>query len=235
MWIFSFISYTLPCFIFCWFLGLSLPYHLLCYLFFFLFLFVCLFFFHGFSAFFLPSWIICSFFIFLFFLFKKKSLIALGTSSLHLVMSPLGLSCTAPPFRSRVSTSSKLCNWWFGKVRGLINKIWWIWYFEETVDDGVGRTMPGREAVSGCSPLWLVMAGRSGVNCFVLFILLKIHGDCWQGAGLAKSSQFNCYRVGITGPGATYAVMNQHTSWFVEFLLEIHASISLQGMLSVTT
>ena len=29
--------------------------------------------------------------------------------------------------------------------------------------------------------------------------------------------------------------MSQHSSWFVEFSLEIHASVSLQGMQSVTT
>ena len=49
--------------------------------------------------------------------------------------------------------------------------------------------MPGCGAVSGCSPsgwLWLADLG-DGVNCFV-FYLLKIHGDCWQGAGMAKSS-----------------------------------------------
>ena len=29
--------------------------------------------------------------------------------------------------------------------------------------------------------------------------------------------------------------ISQHSSWFVEFSLEIHASVSLQGMQSVTT
>ena len=36
-----------------------------------------------------------------------------------------------------------------------------------------------------------------------VFFLLKIQGDCWQGAGLVKSSLLNCYSVGITRPGAT--------------------------------
>ena len=143
--------------------GLSLPCHLLCCLL--LFIFCCylffFFFLHGFSVFFV-------------------SLIALGTS-LRLVMSPLGVGCTAPPFRGRVSKGSKLYNWWFGKARGLIDKIWWIWYFEETVDDGVGSTMPGRGAVSGCSCStgWSRLDDLGdGVYCFV-FYLLKIHGDCW--------------------------------------------------------
>ena len=55
--------------------------------------------------------------------------------------------------------------------------------------------MPGHGAVSGCSPLWLVMMDDlgDGVNCFVFFFLLKIHGDCWQGDGMVKSSLLNCY------------------------------------------
>ena len=118
--------------------------------------------------------------------FFFQSLIALGTSSLCLVMFALGVGCTAPPFRGRVSKGSKLCNWWFGKVRGLINKIWWIWYFEETVDDGVGRTMPRRGAESGCSPLWLFMAGRSGrwcqLFCFYPFENpWRLLAGCWNG------------------------------------------------------
>ena len=63
--------------------------------------------------------------------------------------------------------------------------------------------MPGRGAVSGCYPsgwLWLDDLGDA-VNCFVLFylfiylfiFLLKIHGDCWQGAGMVKSSLLDSY------------------------------------------
>ena len=52
---------------------------------------------------------------------------------------------------------------------------------------------------------WLADLG-DGVNCLFVFnfIFLKIYGDYWQGAGMAKS--VSSYQVGITGPGATYAV-----------------------------
>ena len=89
--------------------GLSLPCHLLCCL---LLFFVCLGFFCLFFFSFFPSWIFC-FFIFMDFLgffFFLVILIALGTSSLRLVMSPLGVGCTSPPFRGRISKGSKLCN-----------------------------------------------------------------------------------------------------------------------------
>ena len=62
-----------------------------------------------------------------------------------------------------------------------------MWYFEETVDNGVGRTMPVRGAVSGCFPLachgWPIWETVS----IVFFILLKIHGYHWQGAGVTRS------------------------------------------------
>ena len=63
-----------------------------------------------------------------------------------------------------------------------------MWYIEETVDDGFGRAMPGRGPCPVAPPSgwsWLADLG-DGVNCFFL-ILLKIHGDYWQGAGMAKS------------------------------------------------
>ena len=48
--------------------------------------------------------------------------------------------------------------------------------------------MPGRGVVSGCSPLWLVMAGRSGdgVNCFVFCFFSfenpwRLLARCWNG------------------------------------------------------
>ena len=56
-------------------------------------------------------------------------------------------------------------------------------YFEETINDRVGKTMPGRRAMSSCSPLWLIMAGDSGrqrqLFCFVflffgIFFLIYI-------------------------------------------------------------
>ena len=64
-------------------------------------------------------------------------------------------------------------------------------YFEGTVNDGSGRTIPGHRAGSGCPHPWLVMAGRSWRLCqlFLIYIciVLKIHGDYWQDAGMAKS------------------------------------------------
>ena len=47
--------------------------------------------------------------------------------------------------------------------------------------------MPGRGAVSGCSPLWLVMAGRSGRWCQLLCFFLSFENPwrllarCWNG------------------------------------------------------
>ena len=51
--------------------------------------------------------------------------------------------------------------------------------------------MPGRGAVSGCAPLWLVMAGRSGrwcqLLCFLFFFVFFIFENpcrllamCWK-------------------------------------------------------
>ena len=127
-----------------------------------------------------------------FLLFFFVSLIALGTSSLRLVVSPWGVGYTAPPFRGEVSKGSKLYNWWFGKASGLIDTNWWICYFEETVDDGLGGRCLDVGRCPVAPPPWLVMAGRSGRYCqllcffFCFFYLLKIHGDCWQGAGMEK-------------------------------------------------
>ena len=62
--------------------------------------------------------------------------------------------------------------------------------FKETVNDGVGRTVPGHGVVSGCSspPGWLRRADLGdGVNSFKnMCILLKINGDYWQDPGMAK-------------------------------------------------
>ena len=104
---------------------------------------------------------------------------------LHFVWTcPPGVDCTAPPFRGQVSKGSKLCNWWFGKARGLINEIWvpwrngWRW---------VGMTMPGRGAVSGCFPSgWSWQADLwDGVNCFVFFLSFenpwRLLAGCWSG------------------------------------------------------
>ena len=46
--------------------------------------------------------------------------------------------------------------------------------------------MPGRGAVSGCTPLWLVMAGRSGRGCQLLCFLSfenpwRLLAGCWNG------------------------------------------------------
>ena len=175
MWIFllSFFfcccCYTLPCFLLILGIEPALSFALL-------FIVICLFLFfflNGFSV------------VFFFFVCKFNCSWHFFTSSGHV---PLGVGCTAPPFRGRVSKGSKLYNWWFGKASGLIDTNWWTWYFEETVDDGLG----GRCLDAGRCPVarsWLVMAGRSGRWCQLLFFsfyLLKIHGDCWQGAGMKQ-------------------------------------------------
>ena len=96
MWIFCYLfCYTLPCFLLIYG-DLACLVIVVC--------FFCLFFF------FFPSWIFCFFTFMDFSVFFFVSLIDLGTSSLRLVMSPLGVGCTAPPFRGRVSKGSKLYN-----------------------------------------------------------------------------------------------------------------------------
>ena len=95
--------YSVSCFLLIWG-GACLVICFVVYCCLFLF-FCCLFFFsfffflHGFSVFYLHG-----------FLEGFVSLIALSTSSLRLAMSTLGVGCTAPPFRGRVSKGSKLCH-----------------------------------------------------------------------------------------------------------------------------
>ncbi len=101
-----FFCYTLPCF-FVNFGGLSLPCHLHCCL----LLFV-LFFggFLGFFTTFFPSLIFWGFF----YLHEFSGGGCNFNCSWHYFTSsghvPLGVGCTAPPFRGRVSKGSKLCN-----------------------------------------------------------------------------------------------------------------------------
>ena len=177
-----FFCYTLPCF-FVNFGGLSLPCHLLCCLLLFVYFFYQFFFFylHGFSG-------------------GVVSLIALGTSSLRLVMPPRGVGCTAPPFRGQVSKGSKLYNWWFGKASGLIDTNWWIWYFEETVDDGLGGRCLDAGRCPVTPPPWLVMAGRSGrwcqLLCFCFFIFWKSMEIAGKVLEWKKGSLLNCWWVG---------------------------------------
>ena len=110
---------------------------------------------------------LCSFFFFFFLLHRFSVLfyihrfsvfvssIALGTSSLRLVMSPWRLVAQRLPFRGRVLsyTIDDL-----GKREVRLTRFNGHGSLKRTVDYGVGRTMPGRGAVSGCSPP-LVMAG----------------------------------------------------------------------------
>ena len=171
-------------FVFCFFVnfgGLSLPCHLLCCLLLFVFLFF-------------SSWIFCCFF----FVCKFNCSWHFFTSSGHV---PLVGWLHSAPFRGQVSKGSKLYNWWFGKASGLNDTNWWIWYFEETVDDGLGvRCLDvGRCPVSpppGWS--WLDDLG-DGVNCFVFCLFLIF----WKSIGIAgkvlewkKGSLLNCCWVG---------------------------------------
>ena len=62
---------------------------------------------------------------------------------------PLG-GCTGAPFRGLVSRGSKLYKWWFGRASGLVDMELMKWY-RGNGWRWVGKTMPGRGAVSGCS------------------------------------------------------------------------------------
>ena len=77
------------------------------------------------------------------------SLTALGTSSLRLILFPWG-GCTGAPFRGLVSRGSKLYKWWFGRASGLVDMELMKWY-RGNGWRWVGKTIPGRGAVSGCS------------------------------------------------------------------------------------
>ena len=95
MWIFLLFFFKYFNLFFVNFGGLSLPCHLLC----------CLLLFVYFCFVFFPSWI---FWVFLFAFFCKFNYSwHFFTSSGHV---PLGVGCTAPPFRGRVSKGSKLYN-----------------------------------------------------------------------------------------------------------------------------
>ena len=99
---------------------------------------------------------------------------------------PLGGGCTGAPFRGLVSRVSKLYKWWFGRASGLVDMELMKWY-RGNGWRWVGKTIPGRGAVSGCSsPLaghgWTIWEMVSIALFFLFFFssyLLKIHGDWW--------------------------------------------------------
>ena len=108
------------------------------------------------------------------------SLIALGTSSLRLIVFPLGVGCTGAPFRGLVSRGSKLYKWWFGKASGLIDielinmvprkRLTMGWEDDAWARGGVRLLFP-----PGWS--WLDDLG-DGVNCFVFFLIF------WKSMGI---------------------------------------------------
>ena len=166
-----FFCYTLPCFSLILGVGLALSFALL-------FIVICCLFFNHF-----PSWIFCCFFLFV-------GLIALGTSSFRLVMSLWRLvaqrlrfedgyrrivSYTIDDLGKRVAWLTRI------NEHGTLKKRLTMGWEEDAWTRGGVRLLP-----PGWS--WLDDVG-DGVNCFVFFCffnLLKIHGDCWQGAGMKK-------------------------------------------------
>ena len=171
--------FVIPCLVFCWFWGTGLTvsfallFIVIC-LFFFLIYFIYLFFFFTFMD-----------FLGLFFV----SLTALGTSSLRLIVFPLG-GCTWAPFRGLVSRGSKLYKWWFGKASGLIDielmnmvprkRLTMGWEDDTWTRGGVRLLLP-----PGWS--WLDDLG-DGVNCLFFSYLLKIHGDWWLAISYSELS-----------------------------------------------
>ena len=109
------------------------------------------------------------------------SLTALGTSSLRLIVFPWGgVVCTGAPFRGLVSRGSKLYKWWFGRASGLVDMELMKWY-RGNGWRWVGRTIPGRGAVSGCSsPLaghgWTIW---EMVSIALFFFLLSFENPWW--------------------------------------------------------
>ena len=107
---------------------------------------------------------------------------------------PLGVGCIAPPFRGRVTKGSKLC------IDDLGKRVVRLTRFNEhgllkrrlTTELG-GRCLDGDGVRLIPTPGWSWLGDvGDGVNCFY-FLSLKIHGDCWQGAGMTKSSLLNYY------------------------------------------
>ena len=83
---------------------------------------------------------------------------------------------------------SELYNWYIGRQEACessyVNGKWMLCW-EETVNEGVGRTMPGHGAVSGC----LTLAGRSGRRRQLFFNISMypfenpwtLQARCWNG------------------------------------------------------
>ena len=173
-----FVFFVILCLVFCWFWGTGLTVS------FALFIVICLFFFFKFIFI-----LFIFFFIFIFFYFHGFSgfIFCKFDCSWHFFTSsdrvPLGgVGCTGAPFRGLVSRVSKLYKWWFGRASGLVDMELMKWY-RGNGWRWVGKTIPGRGAVSGCSsPLaghgWTIWEMVS-IALFFFSYLLKIHGDWW--------------------------------------------------------
>ena len=185
-WVFLFVCFFLLYFalFFVNFGGLSLPCHLLCCLLLFVYFF--------YLFIFLPSWIFWGLFF--------VSLIALGTSSLRLIVFPLGVWVARGP---------RFGDWYRGVVcytnDDLGKRVGWLRRIdehgtEETVDDGLGGRCLGAGRCPVAPPPWLVMAGRLRRWCQLLSFFLIF----WKSMGIAgkvlewikKGSLLNCCWVG---------------------------------------
>ena len=112
-----------------------------------------------------------------------------------LVMSPRGAVVPRLRFEIGHRGVSESCNWYVGRQEACETSFFLTenecCTLKKRLTTGFGRTMPGHRAGSDRPHPWLVMAGRSWRRrqLFLIYIciVLKIHGDYWQDAGMAKS------------------------------------------------
>ena len=165
-----FFFFVILCLVFCWFwgTGLTVSFALL-------FIVICLFYFIFFN-------LIYFYFLFLFYLHGFSGFIFCKFNcSWHFFTSsdrvPLG-GARGPRF----------ADWYRGVVSytsddlgGRVAWLTWNWWngTEETVDDGLGRRYLGAGRCPVAPPPWLVMAGRSGRWCQLLFFFLSFENPWW--------------------------------------------------------
>ena len=176
--LFVFFCYTLPCFLLV--LG-DWAYRVICFVVY-RYLFILFYFF--FNLIYFYFFYFCFTFMDFLGLFFV-SLTALGTSSLRLIVFPWGgVGCTGAPFRGLVSRGSKLYKWWFWRASGLVDMELMKWY-RGNGWRWVGKTIPGRGAVSGCSsPLaghgWTIWEMVSIALFFFLIFWKSMGIDGWE-------------------------------------------------------
>ena len=149
------------------------------------------------------------------------SLTALGTSSLRLIVFPWG-GCTGAPFRGLVSRVSKLYKWWFGRASGLVDMELMKWY-RGNGWRWVGKTIPGRGAVSGCSsPLaghgWTIWEMVSIALFFLFFFPLifwkSMVIDGWETCFVCCRGQWRppCWEVNSTVLSGTLFLLRHRSN-----------------------